>query len=756
MRGICLTIALGASLVGCASFDLAMAPDNENADDGEYLLLEDEAVTMSREVEEEPEMAAAPGLAEKRRSVAGGEISVIGGAKGKASEDKDASAGAPDDDAAPSEARTRAWFPETFLWQPVVETGDDGVATVPLRVPDRLTTWRVLGLAHTRAGQQAGAVHTFDSVQDVYVDPVLPDHLHVGDRLELPVQAVNTTGAPRYVALDVTGTAALAGGRTARLRLSGGGTVVQTVSLDARLAGSGVVTASLGELDRVVRDVSVRPVGKPHVGVAGGSLTDVRAFTLDGPDGADPMTQELSVQVYPGGLAVLQAELERLAAGGAVSDPAYGFAVTTRLGQMAAAADVELDDDAVRRVRQRAWQRLVRQAGYDPDPRQLVSLVGALRDVEDHELAVERRDLWARRLVDVQRADGTWAPSDRGTVQSLVVQTATAAWVLPDDEAYDSARAKARGALERLARQVDDPFTASVVVGSGLVDGDLRDTLVQQVLDGIRERTDGSRTVRGPGSVHSALGVATRAEALAWARLALEERDDLPWRDDLVAELMAGYGPSGFGGGAADRVALVAVAESLPSVSSPVEIVLLADDREVARGSLDPAQPRVPLLLAASPRSGDPDYTLKVVGDAPGLAWTARLRSWTPWARPADTGVDASWTPGPLRAGRLGTSTLVVSAPGESVVTARLGVPAGTWVDLDALRRHPAVQQAEHRQDTLEVRLRALKPAEILEIPVTVQPTFAGRFSTGPVSLQVRGPRSLDVDLPPPTWRVAL
>ena len=37
---------------------------------------------------------------------------------------------------------TRAWFPETFLFAPRVVTDATGKASLSVRVPDRLTTWR--------------------------------------------------------------------------------------------------------------------------------------------------------------------------------------------------------------------------------------------------------------------------------------------------------------------------------------------------------------------------------------------------------------------------------------------------------------------------------------------------------------------------------------------------------------------------------------------------------------------------------------
>src|SRR5262252_2794966 len=79
--------------------------------------------------------------------------------------------------------QSRAWFPETFLFEPLVVTDADGAASLKVRVPDRLTTWRVLALAHSRGGAQAGAVARFQGTLPTYVDPVVPPFLLVGDEV---------------------------------------------------------------------------------------------------------------------------------------------------------------------------------------------------------------------------------------------------------------------------------------------------------------------------------------------------------------------------------------------------------------------------------------------------------------------------------------------------------------------------------------------------------------------------------------------
>ncbi|MCK6551511.1 hypothetical protein L6R52_37090 [Myxococcota bacterium] len=80
-----------------------------------------------------------------------------GGPAGAASAEAEREEGGGGEPSAPA----RAWFPETFLFQPLVPTDETGRAKVEVLVPDRLTTWRVLALAHSRDGAQAGAEASF-------------------------------------------------------------------------------------------------------------------------------------------------------------------------------------------------------------------------------------------------------------------------------------------------------------------------------------------------------------------------------------------------------------------------------------------------------------------------------------------------------------------------------------------------------------------------------------------------------------------
>src|SRR6185436_19604601 len=102
--------------------------------------------------------------------------------------------------------------------------------THQVRVPDRLTSWRVLALAHSRAGAQAGAETTFRGTLPTYVDPVVPAFLMTGDEVSLPIQIVNTTDDA------VTGT----------LRLEVNGATLPRPPRPVRVAGQASVVAYAG------------------------------------------------------------------------------------------------------------------------------------------------------------------------------------------------------------------------------------------------------------------------------------------------------------------------------------------------------------------------------------------------------------------------------------------------------------------------------------------------------------------------------
>ena len=666
----------------------------------------------------------------------------------------DKSAGGKDGEAAAEEVATRSWFPESMLWEPLVETGDDGVAVLPVAVPDQLTTWRLLALAHDRDGHQAGAVHTFDGTLPVYVEPVMPGWLYAGDQLLLPVQAMNTTASDLTGRIEVAATGAMQGRGVAAVALGPGGSTVRTLPLSVEGAGAATVKATLfagDDSDAAERMVSVRPVGRPVEGSAGGILSGERTLTLGAPTGTDPRTDRIEVLVFPGPLAVVQAELERVAAGASSPYGAYGFSVVAHARSLAATTGTELDAAMLRSLQIVAWQRVVR-AARAPSTGQAADLLLALRDVEGHELAEQLRDRLVRTVVSGQRADGTYSRDATSTAQRVVVEPALAALALPPAE--QGARLRAAGAIERLLPQIDDPYTASVVLASGLVGDTVAASLREQVEEALVEE-DGRYRLAVPDGVRNASGGRpSLAEARAFAALALPDHDA---RGDLVAALMQGWSARyGFGAGAADPIALAAIAQALPGTTEPVTVTLSVDGKQVAQGPLDPTQPKLPVVLAGALGGGRGELTLTAEPEVPGLAFVATRRSWVPWrADDRVAGVDIEVSTRGLAVGRAGALVLNIAAPKGVRLTLEQGLPAGTTVDEVALAGGLGGQLTKHQavQGRLTLTTRPFTAGEVMELTIPVTPAFGGRFTTEPLRVGVDG--APGVPMRPVVWVVA-
>ena len=647
-------------------------------------------------------------------------------------------------DAGGSGVTGRSWFPEAFLWRPLVETGDDGEAHVEVRVPDQLSTFRVLALAHDRRGQQAGTTHELQTRLPVYVEPVVPQWLYAGDRFELPVRLVNGSDLTIRGALSVKASGALQGLGSSSMTLSPGSSDVRRIDLVARGSGPATVRAEVQAdpyRDAAERTIEVLPTGRPVLTTESRRLS-ADPFVLEAPRGADRDTEQIEVVVFGGPWSVFQAEVERIAAGVRPVDPAYGFALSAHVGALAQASEVAIDPDRHKLLRAHAWQRIAKRA-QSPSPAQAVDLLSSLRSVEGDELVDALLPQLVRRVVDGQRADGTWSRTGRSTLQQVLVQTAVAARALPSSERGPQLRAT--GAVERSLTSIDDAYTASVVLAADLVPSDDRARLQAMVRDAVEERS-----VVVPETVRNANGARpTPAERLAWAIIALDPDDEVG--GSLVSELMGLWrADRGFGAGPADAVALDAIARALPPRSELVTLSLHHGDQIVGSATLDPTQPRVPARFTLRPTSSRTTLSVTSGSVAPGLVMVATRRSWVDWL-PSDRvpGVDVDVRVDGLEVGRSGIVRLAIAAPSDSTVEVRQGLPAG----VSALEAEPT-SRATVRQfpDEIVVTTAPFRPDEAIEVVVPVVPAFAGRFSTASMRISVDG--GPPVELPPVSWNV--
>ncbi len=664
------------------------------------------------------------------------------------------------------EGITRAWFPETFLFEPRIVTDDAGAAEVRVRVPDRLTTWRVLALAHSRSGAQGAAVTSFLGTLPTYVDLVVPDTLVRGDEVRLPVQLVNTSEKAVTETLSLEAdNAQLAGGGGART-LPAQGALVDYARLVATRPGQITLRAGLGESDAVVRTIEVLPVGRPETVVRTGTLAAPRTLSIEGPAGADPETGRVRLLAFPGALALLRTELAVCTARQSVADDAYALMLAGHAKAMLAALGDEADPEALRTLSILTAQRAVRHGrALDVDTATLVT-EAALGHAQNP-VITRLGERAAGFLVRQQRPDGTFAGGSGWTLQRVLVATAMATRAVAADIGSPAARQRAlgvsiaaSGAFERLMPQVQDPYTAAVVLASGAVSGTLADTLRKRVTEALVTSADGAKRLDVPPDVVRPDGARPSAvEATAWAVLALEgDPQAAPQLADLGATLLGSYDPvMGWGDGRTNLVALRAVLQLFKApVPEGVTITLVMDGQPVVSGTLDRAKLREVLVLEgpAPALAGAHTWEVKAEPAVPGLGYSLTLEGWVPWEKAhGKAGLELQLPEAVTGAvGKPTDLALRAVAPSGMDLHIQHALPAGVQVDTPSLEKLVAagtIARFTVATGKVDLYVDALDPGETFAASYRVIPTLAGKLRSS-ASL-IEGGDTVN-HVPPSVW----
>lgn len=667
-----------------------------------------------------------------------------------------------------AETSVRAWFPETFLFDPLVVTDDSGRATVSVRVPDRLTSWRVLALAHSRQGAQGGATTSFLGTLPTYVDLVVPKFLVVGDVVKLPIQIVNTTDMVATAALDLSVEGAtLTGGSGPHAIPAQSGAVVYA-TLAAKRPGTIKIKATLGGTDAVVRTIEVRPSGRPETITQTGTLAAPRTVSLAGPAGSDPQTDRVRLLVYPGALSLLRAELGVSTSRSSVADDGYALLLAGRADKLLVSLGDQADPDAIRTLSILTGQRVIRDARTLDVTSATLLVEPALAHPHNPVLA-RIGERAAAYLAEHQRPDGTFAGGAGWTLQRVMMATADATRAVaaahastPERQRLQGVQMRAASAFERAADQVPDAFTAAAILASGAVKGPFADKLRARVKSGIKAAPDGSKYLDVPDGVVRADGqVPSRAEATGLAVLAL--LGDPTGVADLGGTLLGSYSPErGWGDGRANLVCMQAVIELFKTpVPEGVKITLTMDGKPVSEGLLDRAALKEVLALEGPAPdggfSGPHEWKLVAEPAVPGLGYALSLRGWVPWqTQTTQQGLEMSMLPASVSAeiGRPIEITLAAIAPSNTELQIMQSLPAGVQVDtpsLEALVAAGTITKFEATDGKLEMTVPGLAPGATFAATYKVIPTLVGSLRSAASSITAAG---TTFDVPPATWTV--
>jgi hypothetical protein len=665
-------------------------------------------------------------------------------------------------------APTRAWFPETFLFEPLVVTDAQGNANVPVKVPDRLTTWRVLALAHSRAGGQAGAVASFLGTLPTYVEPVTPPVLFAGDVVRLPIQLVNTTDAALSRALTLSASNATLSSAGGAVQVPASGSVVQYVTLTTGRPGAVTLRAGLGGADAVEKSIAVQPAGQRQLLTRGGTLAAPRSFELQGWADALPGTESVRLRVFPGALGLLRSELSAAPGRGGVADDGYLLHLLGEAPALLRKLGADPKEDTLRELTLIATQRVMRHARA-PSVDAATLLAEAALAHPDSPVLARLGERLAAQVSAAQRADGTCQGGDGWTLQRLLVTTADcvrAAKASPGSPAATQRATvtalKASGAFERNRGRVADAYTAAAMLASGALPASVADELRALVKGALKDAPDGAKFLPvDEGVVRSDGAAPSTAEATALAVLALEGDAGAPLAD-LGTHLLSTYSPAwGWGDGRANLVCLRAVVQLFKEpVPAGVTVTLERDGVPLATGALSAAALTEVLTLDADATgsAGAHRWTVKAEPPVPGLGYSLALVAFTPWKPAPEGGVQLTTRlPEALTVGRAADVALTASLPSGVTSVVEVSLPAGVQADtpsLDALVSSGAVLRYEAQDGQLRLHVPPLAAGAVFSSSLRLVPTLAGTLHAAPSSVMPAGRPQLAKAFAAPPWVV--
>ncbi|HWY67559.1 MAG TPA: alpha-2-macroglobulin family protein [Terriglobales bacterium] len=202
--------------------------------------------------------------------------------------------------------RLRHDFQETAYWAPALATNSSGRAQLHFKLPDNLTTWKVVAFGSTVDGKMGSAEREFQSFQPFFVDLDTPPVLTVGDQISPPVVLRNygKSSATMDVSLASAPWFELLSPANTQATVPAGGSSSVDFSFRASNstpAGKQRVTAkNHTDGDAIEKTVRVHPDGELRHVLAGGLVVDKsHPIVIHVPEDAIPGSLFTRLTVYP-------------------------------------------------------------------------------------------------------------------------------------------------------------------------------------------------------------------------------------------------------------------------------------------------------------------------------------------------------------------------------------------------------------------------------------------------------------------------
>lgn len=177
--------------------------------------------------------------------------------------------------------RPRQEFRNTAYWTAQLVTSEDGTASVDVKMPDNLTTWRMQVRAVSGDTMVGEGTNELLSTQPLLLRPALPRFLRVGDSAEIRLLVTNATKAASAVEVRLAAQGVKVTGNTRSASIAAGGTAVlswpATVDTDGTARFAFSATGSGGLSDAVTLEIPVLMDVTPETTATGGIVTDKAA-----------------------------------------------------------------------------------------------------------------------------------------------------------------------------------------------------------------------------------------------------------------------------------------------------------------------------------------------------------------------------------------------------------------------------------------------------------------------------------------------
>lgn len=215
-----------------------------------------------------------------------------------------------------SNVAIRKDFADTAFWAASIKTGADGTATIPVKVPDNLTSWRVTGSAFDRETRVGKGISSVVSRKELMLRMSLPQFLTQDDEQEVAFMLTNATDAELTVAfeLSVTGLE-LEGDSRGTIKVPARSREVVTRTVRALGMGEGVLklvgrggqfSDGLEQKVRIQPRVETRRLGQAGVLRSGDNFD--AALEID----SKAITGDLRIEVAPNLFSAIEPTLDGL------------------------------------------------------------------------------------------------------------------------------------------------------------------------------------------------------------------------------------------------------------------------------------------------------------------------------------------------------------------------------------------------------------------------------------------------------------